>query len=140
MRIEATGTGQFQKTSGADMLPFIGERFLEYRLDLPKPYLYQKEFLVQPQGRSIHWAPQGIPFLWAYGATQVGDDIHPLVVTLEALRDETILRPMSLLYWQERGIAPGGEENEEAAFQDAFEEEQTRTFMESIERGGPYSS
>lgn len=138
VRVEATGVGQYQRASGEEKIPFIGTRFLDYHLNLPKPDLYQKEFLVQPEGQSVHCVSQGIPSLWAYGAQQVGDDIHPLVFTLEALRDETILRPTSLLSWREHGIFPtreGDVRSEEAVFQDVFEEDQTRTLVESIEAG-----
>lgn len=65
----------------------------------------------------------------------MGDDVHPLVVTLEALQQETILRPTSLLSWREQGIFPGRGGNEDVAFQDIFEEDQTRTLLESIEIG-----
>lgn len=138
INVTATEIGQYQKGSGEEKIPFIGNSFLNYSLDMPKPFLYKKAFLVQPEGRDIHWIPQGVPFLWAYGGSQIGDDIHPLGVTLEAMRDETILRSTSLLSWIEQGIFPFKERegrNEEVSFQDDFEEEQTRTFLESIERG-----
>lgn len=61
--VDAMGTGHYQKASGEEMVPFIGEHFLDYRLELPMPHLYQKEFLVQPKGQHIYWVPQGIPFL-----------------------------------------------------------------------------
>lgn len=132
IKITATGGGQYQKVSGNEKIPFTGSSFLHYSLDLPQPCLYQKTFLVQPEGRHIHWMPQGVLFLWAYGGAQMGDDVHPLVVTLETIRDQTILKPTSLLSWREQGIFPG---NEEVIFQDIFEEEETRTLMESLEMG-----
>jgi len=130
VNVTALGVGQYQKASGEEKVPFIGHSFLSYSLDLPQPYLYQKTFLVQPEGRDIHWTPQGLPFLWAYGGSPIGDDIHPLVVTLEAVRNQTVLRSASFLSWRE-----GGQRNEEVLFQDVFEEDQTRTFIESIEKG-----
>jgi hypothetical protein len=138
MNVAPMGAGQYQKVSGGEKIPFIGTSFLNYSLDLPQPYLYQKTFLTQPQGRTIQWVPQGMHFLWAYGGAQIEDDIHPLVVTLEAARDETILRPTSLLSCKEQGFFPskgGDEQREEVSFQDVFEEDQTRTFLESVERG-----
>lgn len=138
MNVTPMGVGQYQKISGGEKTPFIGTSFLNYSLDLPQPYLYQKAFLTQPQGHNVQCVPQGIPFLWAYGGAQIEDDIHPLVVTLEAARDETILRPASLLSWKEQGVFPsreGEKQREEVSFQDVFEEDQTRTFLESIEMG-----
>jgi hypothetical protein len=138
VRVDAMGTGQYQKASGEERISFIGTRILDYELDLPTPSLYQKKFLVQPEGRSIHWiASERIPPLWAYGGQQIGDDIHPFVVTLESARDETLLHPTSLLYWRERGFLLSGEwaNKTEAAFQDAFAEDQMRTLIESIEAG-----
>jgi len=132
IKIIAMGGGQYQKASGNEKIPFMGASFLHYSLDLPQPCLYEKTFLVQPEGRHIHWIPQGVLFLWAYGGAQMGDDVHPLVVTLEAIRDQTILKPTSLLSWREQDIFPG---SEEVIFQDIFEEEETRTLMESIEVG-----
>lgn len=135
--IRNIGMGQYQKSSGDEKIPFNGTSFLDYTLELPKPYLYQKNFLVQPEGRDIRWTPQGRLFLWAYGATQIEDDIHPLVMTLESLRDETYVRSSSLLTWRNRGISPIGEvqRSDEVIFQDIFEEDQTRTLTESIESG-----
>jgi len=75
---------------------------------------------------------EGVPCLWAYGARQVGDDIHPFVFAMDSLKGETVVQPFSLLYWQKQGIDPF---RTEGVFQDAFEEDQTRTLCESIEAG-----
>lgn len=136
--VTAMGYGQYQKTSGEEKIPFVGISILQYSLELPHPYLFEKTFLVQPEGRNIRWIPQGVPFFWAYGGAQTGDDIHPLVVTLEAVRHETALRPLSLLTLGEQGVFPlkeGEGKSEEASFQDVFEQDHTRTFIESIEKG-----
>lgn len=136
--VTAMGYGQYQKTSGEEKIPFVGISILQYSLELPHPYLFEKTFLVQPEGRNIRWIPQGVPFFWAYGGAQTGDDIHPLVVTLEAVRHETALRPLSLLTLGEQGFFPlkeGEGKSEEASFQDVFEQDHTRTFIESIEKG-----
>lgn len=143
VRIEAVGSGYYQKDSGGDKIPFIGDRFLNYQLDLPNPFLYQKDFLTQPQGQRIQWnsqdsSNQEIPFLWAYGAQQVEDDIHPLVFTLESVRQETCIRPSSLLLWREQGLLPrliGKHIQTHSVFQDVFEQDQCRTLSESIEAG-----
>jgi hypothetical protein len=126
VNVTAVGHGQYQKASGEEKVPFVGTSFLQYSLELPRPFLFEKTFLVQPEGRSIHWTPQGVPFFWAYGGAQIGDDIHPLVVTLEAMREETVLHSISLLSLRE---------GKEASFQDAFEENHSQTFIESIEKG-----
>jgi hypothetical protein len=130
--VTSMGSGQYQKASGEEKVPFVGTAFLQYSLELPHPFLFEKTFLVQPEGRSIHWTPQGVPCFWAYGGTQMGDDIHPLVVTLEATRDETVLHPLSLVSLVEQG---GEGKGEEAVIQDIFEEGHARTFIESIENG-----
>lgn len=129
--------GAYQEASGQGKVIFTGTRLLDYRLALPDTCLYRKNFLVQPEGRLIHRSVsetgiEGIPYLWAYGGQQVGDDIHPFVFTMEALRHETFAQTSSLLYWRQQGIYPAGEEG---VFQDAFEEDQTRTLCESIEAG-----
>jgi hypothetical protein len=141
--VEATGNGYYQKTSGEEKITFLGDGFLHYKLDLPQPHLYEKVFLVQGEGKTINWAPrekvvEDVPFLWAYGAQQVHDDIHPLVFSLESVRNETCLRPSSLLAWRERGINPpiiGALGPAITVFQDVYEEDQTRTLKESIEAG-----
>ncbi|MGV8948973.1 MAG: hypothetical protein ACOH2E_06405 [Candidatus Paracaedibacter sp.] len=138
VNVTTMGFGQYQKASGEEKVSFVGTSFLQYSLEMSHPFVFQKTFLVQPEGRSIHWTPQGVPFFWAYGGAQMGDDIHPLVVTLETMRGETTLHPLSLLSLGEQGIfPPKGREgkNEEVSFQDVFEEDQTRTFVESIEKG-----
>lgn len=137
VQIEATGTGHYQKASGEEKVPFIGTRFSGYRLVLPEPFLYQKNFQAQPEGRMIHQVSsegetEGAPCLWAYGAQHVEDDIHPFVFTVESVRDETVLEISSLLFWRERGIDPC---EDGLVFQDTFEEDQTRTLFESIEAG-----
>lgn len=141
VRIEAAGTGYYQEAFGAERVPFTSARFSGYQLILPEPFLYQKIFQVQPEGRMIRWdssrmAPDGTPCLWAYGAQQGGEDIHPFVFTLDSIRGETFLQTSSLLFWRERGIHPHGDHGEGAAvFQDAFDEDQSRTLFESIEAG-----
>lgn len=141
VKVETAGIGYFQKTSGGEKLSFVGERFLDYELDLPKPHLYQKDFLIQPDHQSIHWRTevQQNPFaLWAYGGQQVGDDIHPFVFTLESFREQTSLKASSLPSWRERGVVPkivGQTEHASSAIQDIFTIDQTRTLKESIEAG-----
>jgi hypothetical protein len=143
VRIGTTGNGFYQKVSGETKTPFIGESFLNYQLDVPKPFLYQKDFRTQPEGQKIRWStqdrsPQDGPVLWAYGAQQIGDDIHPLVFTLESVREETCLRVSSLLTWRERGIFPptvGKVEPGHLMFRDVFEVDQTRSLKESLEAG-----
>ncbi|MDF3034286.1 MAG: hypothetical protein K0R76_1240 [Alphaproteobacteria bacterium] len=137
VKVEALGTGHYQKASEEGRVPFVGVHFSGYRLILPESFLYQKNFQGQPEGRLVHQDPSergadGLPCLWAYGANQVGEDIHPFVFTLESLRDETFIQASSLLFWRERGIDPfrGG-----GVFQDVFEEDHTRTLFESIEAG-----
>lgn len=139
VRVESVGFGQYQKRFGEEKISFLGTQILGYHLDLPKPQIYEKQFLVQSQGKRIHRPSQQnhVP-LWAYGAQQVGEDIHPFVFTFEATRDETRLNPTSLLYWRSQGIFPGkgGEtENAGVVFQDNFEMDQTSTLIESIEAG-----
>lgn len=134
--VEAAGVGGYQKTSGEEKIPFVGTNFLGYTLVLPKPFLYQKNFHVQPEGRNIQAIEGRQTLLWAYGAQQVGEDIHPFAFTLEPSNNETFLQGSSLLFWREKGIHPLQEEgNGETAFQDAFEEDQTRTLFESVEAG-----
>jgi hypothetical protein len=130
--VEFLGTGQYQKKSGEETVPFTGTHFLGYHLILPQPFLYRKNFKVQPEGRLIHQKQGGGTCLWAYGAQQVEDDIHPFVVALDSMRNETFLRASSLLYWREQGIHPS---EKERIFQEAFEEDEVRTFFESIEAG-----
>lgn len=138
--VEAVGTGQYQKASGEEKLPFIGVCFSGYQLVLPEPFLYQKTFLAQPAGHQINIENQETLFqrtsLWAYGAQQVGDDIHPFVFTVDSFNKETLLRPSSLLFWREQGIHPLQEQEEgEVVFLDPFEEDHARTLFESIEAG-----
>lgn len=138
VRVEAVGFRQYQRSSGEEKIPFVGTQIIDCHLDLPKPYLYEKQFLLQADGRRIHWHSRRMISLGAYGAQQVGEDIHPFVFTLDTLRDETRLNLTSLLYWRERGIFPdreGGIESEGVVFIDPFEEDQARTFLESIAAG-----
>jgi hypothetical protein len=141
VRIEATREGFYQYSSGAEKMPFIEGRFLDYELELPLPHLYQKDYLIQPQGMHIHWNSQvkpneDVPYLWAFGAQQIGDDIHPILFSLEIVREQTHIISNSLLFWQERGVTPTliGQ-NQDSMIQDIFEIDQTRTLKESLEAG-----
>lgn len=137
VRLEATGHGFYQKYSGEEKIPFFGNRILEFNLDLPSPVLYQKIFLVQPQGHVIQEL-SGKTSLWAYGGAQIGEDFHPMVCSLSSLQENTLVQPSSLLFWREKGIAPNEKQIEgqsEIFFQDSFTEDQTRTFLESLESG-----
>jgi hypothetical protein len=137
VRIESTGHGYFQKGSGEGRTPFVGGKVLEFTLHLPTPYLYQKEFLTQPQGRFIQ-GDSSRKSLWAYGATQVDEDFYPLVCSLESLQDETIIHQTSLPFWRDRGVHAFTKErqgDDDICFEDIYSQDQTRTFMESIEAG-----
>ena len=141
--VEAMPSGYFQKVSGDGKIPFIGDSLLQYKLDFPKPYLYEKKFLTQCQGQKVFLGSQenndeALPCLWAYGGQQVGNDIHPFVFSLESIRQTTCIRPSSLLTWRERGIYPSfiaPSSYKESGFQDTFHEDQIRTLIESIEAG-----
>ena len=141
--VDATGSGYFQKSSGDEKINFVGDSLSEYKLDLPKPYLYEKIFLTQKEGQRINLGSLGdkdevFPCLWAYGGQQVGDDIHPFVFSLDSVRHTTFIRPSSLLIWRERGITPSdvtSSSYREFGFQETFQDDQTRTLMQSIEAG-----
>lgn len=141
--VEITQRGYFQKTSGDEKIPFVEDSLLQFKLEFPKPYLYEKKFLTQKEGQKINLGTiedkdGAIPCLWAYGGQQVGDDIHPFVFSLESIRQTTCIRPSSLLTWRERNIIPSSgvsSSQGEYGFQETFQEDQTRTLMESIEAG-----
>jgi hypothetical protein len=143
VNIDFTGNGFYQKISGGEKVSFIGVSLLDYELEIPQPNLYQKVFLTQSYDQNIHWQTldknlQASPPLWAYGAQQVLDDIHPFVFGLEGIRHATCLRASSLLTWRERGILPIITDHNERGnnvFQDRYALDQTRSLKESIEAG-----
>jgi len=130
--VEPKGAGNYQLASGGERIPFVGTDLLGYRLVLPEP-LYRKRFRTQPEGQRIQsngYSHEGIPPLWAYGAGQVGDDIYPMAFEMDSVREETVVRAFSLLYWRKQGIYSGG-----LAFQDTFEEDESCSLCESLEAG-----
>jgi hypothetical protein len=137
------GNRYYQMSTQEEPMPFMGDMVLTYQLSLPKPFLYLKEFIIQPKGLNISCQEEpehqgAVPRLWAYGAQQIDDDIHPIVFSLDCVREETILAPSSLVSWRERGVIPqpaGGLRQGSGGFQDAYEEDQTRTLRESLEAG-----
>ncbi|MBM3467886.1 MAG: hypothetical protein FJX71_00450 [Alphaproteobacteria bacterium] len=136
VRVTFQGTGNYQKISGQENIPFLGVQFSDYVLELPGPHLYVKTFCVQPEGRAISWHLQdkgtrSEHVLWAFGGLQVEDDIQPFVFTLDTLRDETIILPTSLLNWREQGLVS----SPEILFQDTWQPDEQRTLRESLEAG-----
>lgn len=154
LQIKYLGVGGYQMSSGSELIPFTGEKFVGYRFN--SKILYEKKFCFQNTGtltctktslgnnRYLVTPPNmelGYP-LWGYGGFYDPrcrvSQIEQMFFTITQDKGKSAIHLVALSLLREKGVSPltGGKLGQEiVVYMDKISEDQSLSLRDSLEGG-----